>query len=281
LNAFTILEGEGDSSGKRNPRAPNVAVETTRSCRLTLEWYEMFAKYVISLRKFKLEGQLCFVVEVNIMHIQRLQDLIQNGADVNDKDYDGTSLLHVAARNNFTGIAEILLEFGSLLYCTLTSSLKRGYKPFHVAAENDNTKTVAFLLNRRANVDVKAEKSYNEIVPTTLHCGVMSNRTEIVEMVLYRGARIDAKNQCGETPLYNSIENKNITVLLLVGGDSADSKGEDGVNPLHIAAKNRNIAKNETATGLLLHHGAKVDNQDKYGKTALHFAIEAENLTAV
>jgi len=69
------------------------------------------------------------------------------------------------------------------------------------------------LLNRRANVDVKAEKSYNEIVPTTLHCGVMSNRTEIVEMVLYRGARIDAKYQCGETPLYNSIENKNIVFL--------------------------------------------------------------------
>jgi len=70
-------------------------------------------------------------------------------------------------------------------------------------------------------------------------------------------------------------------VLLLDGGDSADSKGEDGVNSLHIAAKNRNIAENETATGLLLHHGAKVDNQDKYGKTALHFAIEAGNLTAV
>ena len=33
----------------------------------------MFARYVISLRKFKLKEQLRFAVKLNIMHINRLQ----------------------------------------------------------------------------------------------------------------------------------------------------------------------------------------------------------------
>ena len=61
------------------------------------------------------KGETWFDYAVKSKKIEITACLLRNGADVNDKDYDGTSLLHVAARNNFTGIAEILLEFGSLL----------------------------------------------------------------------------------------------------------------------------------------------------------------------
>ena len=65
---------EGVSSSEMKPRVPNEAVGITRDSRLTLEWDEMLARYAILLSKFNLEEQLCFAVQVNIMHIQRLQD---------------------------------------------------------------------------------------------------------------------------------------------------------------------------------------------------------------
>ena len=72
---FTLLELDGGagSSNDTKTRVPNVAVEITRGCRLSLEWDDMYARYVISLSKFKLEEQLCFAAKLNIVHINRLQ----------------------------------------------------------------------------------------------------------------------------------------------------------------------------------------------------------------
>ena len=41
MNAFTLLEVEGVSSSEIKPRAPNLALEITRGCWLTLELDEM------------------------------------------------------------------------------------------------------------------------------------------------------------------------------------------------------------------------------------------------
>ena len=52
---------------------PKVAVEVTRGCRLTIEWDEMLARYVVSFVKFKSEEQLYFGAKVDTIHIERLQ----------------------------------------------------------------------------------------------------------------------------------------------------------------------------------------------------------------
>ena len=56
MNAFTISDIKCAINGGAKPRVPNAVVESGyRSCCLTLEWGGMFARYVISLSKFKLE----------------------------------------------------------------------------------------------------------------------------------------------------------------------------------------------------------------------------------
>jgi hypothetical protein len=52
---FTLLEvdsGTGSSNDTKTT-VPNVAVENTRGSCLSLEWYDMYAGYVISLSKSK------------------------------------------------------------------------------------------------------------------------------------------------------------------------------------------------------------------------------------
>jgi hypothetical protein len=74
-DTFTLLELDGGAGSSDDTRAkvPNVVVKITRGCRLCLEWDDMYARYVISLSKFKLEEQLCFAAKLNTVHINRLQ----------------------------------------------------------------------------------------------------------------------------------------------------------------------------------------------------------------
>jgi hypothetical protein len=72
---FTLLEvdgGEGRSNDTKT-RVPNITVEITRGFRLSLEWDDIFARYVASLSKSKLEDQLGFAAKLDIVHINRLQ----------------------------------------------------------------------------------------------------------------------------------------------------------------------------------------------------------------
>ena len=71
---FTLLEVDSRvGSNDTNTRVPNLAVEITRRCQLSLEWDEMLGKYVISLSKFKLEEQLCIAADFKIIHMHRIQ----------------------------------------------------------------------------------------------------------------------------------------------------------------------------------------------------------------
>ena len=74
MDAYTVLDIEGARNGEMKPRVSNVALEITRGCRLTLEWDEMFARYVISLSTFKLEEHMfCGKNEYNaFINIKRL-----------------------------------------------------------------------------------------------------------------------------------------------------------------------------------------------------------------
>jgi hypothetical protein len=71
---FTLLEVSSSSSN--DTRAPNIAVEITRGSRLCLEWDEVYARYVLSLSKFKIDDQLCFAAKVDIAHMNRLQSAL-------------------------------------------------------------------------------------------------------------------------------------------------------------------------------------------------------------
>ena len=58
-DSFEVDNGPGNSSNDPKTRIPNVAAEITRGSRLSLEWDDMFGRYVVSLSKFRLEEQLC------------------------------------------------------------------------------------------------------------------------------------------------------------------------------------------------------------------------------
>ena len=97
---------------------------------------------------------------------------------------------------------------------------------------------------------------------------------EIIELLIAKGADVNAKNLRGETSLYDVVGrgHKEIAELLIAAGADVNAKDNDGSTPLH------NAAKHDEVVELLIAAGADVNAKNTLGWTPLDRAITS-NLT--
>lgn len=76
---------------------------------------------------------------------EEIRGLLEKGADVNAKDKDGYTPLHMAAANGNTETAEVLLELGA----DVNAKDVDGVSPFLTAASKGHLETAALLIKYR------------------------------------------------------------------------------------------------------------------------------------
>ena len=81
---------------------------------------------------------------------------------------------------------------------------------------------------------------------------------EIVELLLAKGADVNAKSELGETPLHFA-KTKEIAELLIAEGAGVNAKDEGGKTPLDASIK----SEDSTIADLLRKHGAKTAEELK------------------
>ena len=104
--------------------------------------------------------------------MNKVIELISKGADVNAKDKDERTPLHLAAQYGHTEIVELLLKKESI---DVNAKNKYGQTPLHHAAWEDHTAIVELLLKKKS-IDVNAKDEYDQ---TPLHSAALNGRTEI------------------------------------------------------------------------------------------------------
>ena len=132
---------------------------------------------------------------------------------------DGFQALHLAAFFGHAETTDLLLERGADP-ATLSRHEFVKVTPLHsaVAAEGaEDTRTVEVLLGRGAPVDAGAEGG-----GTPLHSAAFNGNVEIVQALLDRGADPNAAKDDGKTPLDLAREQRHEAVLELAG--SAESR---------------------------------------------------------
>jgi cytohesin len=130
-----------------------------------------------------------------------------------------------------------------------------------------NKEVAELLLAKGADVNAKDDRGR-----TPLHKVVYlsSRKKEMVELLITKGAEVNAKDGYGRTPLHWAT-NKEIAELLIANGADMNAKSSwDGSTPLHNAAEEgyKGIAE------LLISKGAEVNAKDKDGETPIDKAIK-------
>ena len=143
--------------------------------------------------------------------VELVKRLLDSGADVNAidgrKGYAQMSALQYAAAGGNKDVVRLLLDHGA----TVDQADYTGYTALFLASTK-YTAIVSMLLEKGANPNL-ASVTYRR---TPLHQAVLSQDQALIKLLLQYGARIDAKNSDGESPLDLARKLKNARIVELL-----------------------------------------------------------------
>jgi mono/diheme cytochrome c family protein len=148
-----------------------------------------------------------------------------------------------------------------------------GSTALHHAAGYGPIGNLQLLINKGADVNAKNRRS-----STPLHWAIHDEAK--VRLLLSKGANVNAKQAQGRTPLYLAamLGKGGPTIrLLLISGADPNLASANGQTPLMMAAQRGAIE----GIQLLIEKGADVNSKDGAGETALMFACSSGNARAV
>lgn len=235
--------------------------------------------------------------------------------NINEIDEDGNTALHVAAALNDADLVAFLI----INKADIELKNNEGQTPLHVAVQNDAREAAKALVSFGANVFAKDAEdlsaletgflksaAYYDIFITTktselrdaedgrtiVHYFVQTKDVRAVETCIKKEIPLSVQDSNGRTPLDIAFEDMEgdaavlIAAALVMGGAEAsaspfdyfatavasrnvDCRFADGQTPLHIAAINGHSA----VESYLLQNGALTNVQDSSGAAPLHEAV--------
>ena len=218
--------------------------------------------------------------------IDKLREALESGANPNYIEKNGEQLgtLHIAA----TSPKSMSLECVSSLIDSGANPKVRSIadrcEPIHLAANIGNKDIVAKLVE----ASPKSISSENAFGNTCLHLSTRAGSSDIVELLLSKGADVNQKNHRGSTSLHiacflaspsssNDDDDqylKTATVLLNNDKIDIDAKDISGYTPLHIAAQRGcdDMVKLLIDNGASLTAKTNIDSKGRGNRTAAGMA---------
>ncbi len=189
--------------------------------------------------------------------------LLDQRADVNAVEGDGSTALHWAAEADDVAMIDLLLEAGA----TPTAPNRFNVTPLELASNNGNAAAIERLV--KAGADPNA---FSREGQTPLMTAARNGRVAAVEALLAHGAKVDAvESWRGQTALMWAAGEGHADVVraLIAAGANVNAKSKSGFTPLLFAVRNAQIE----ALRVLLDHGANVNDVTSDGTSALNVAI--------
>lgn len=185
----------------------------------------------------------------------------------------------------------------------------------HAAVQTGEATSVVALLSKGNDINGihRWKQTSGNFKGTVLHLAIRERQLEIAELLVKRGADVNAKGELDETPLHMAVRNQYLpSVQLLVNkGAAVNSTANNNVTPLDVAARGGHlgivryllekgatvnqvlsikaqsplhnaIRKNhQEIVKLLIDKGANVNAQDFYHDTPLHVAVANDSCSEI
>jgi hypothetical protein len=138
-------------------------------------------------RRLSLNDQLLFAAEKGDK--QQVEALLCKRINVNARDINGETVLHLAVKNNHKAICELLVSHGA----DVNKVNKFGWTALRMACDIEMYK---FLIEKGTNVNVQSSQLRTILMDAASH-----GKDEICGLLLANGARIDMADKGGRTAL--------------------------------------------------------------------------------
>jgi ankyrin repeat protein len=154
------------------------------------------------------------------------------------------------------------------------STNERGETALHLAAGYAKQYAVQILLEKGASVNARTKSDL-----TPLHYAAERGNSEIVALLIEKGASVNAPTKSDLTPLHYAAEkgSSETIAVLIEKGASVDATTKNDLTPLHYAAERGN----SEIVALLIEKGASVDTTTRSDLTPLHYAAQSGNFETV
>ena len=191
--------------------------------------------------------------------------LINHGADVSKIGvFRRSTLLRYASENGHLRVVELLLSKGA----EIDVEDKYSRTPLMLAVKNGHNDVSMHLINHGADVSKIGVFRRS----TLLRYASENGHSRVVELLLSKGAEIDAEDKNHRTPLMLAVEYGHNDILMHLINHGADVSEKDGHErtSLHHASERGHLKVVE----VLLSKGAEIDVEDKDRHTPLMLAYE-------
>lgn len=199
--------------------------------------------------------------------LERVELFIENGANIMQTNFGGTTLLICAVRAGSIAMAEKLIELSPNLLnafdesgcCALMSAINAG-----------QTEMVALLIKHHVNIKIVGEFERNVLI-----FAAIKGHIEIVKLLIDCGMNIEAGDIDEKNALMHAAENGHIKVVQLLIQLGANVNAKSNV-------KNKTVimyaarAGQTVAVDLLIKAGANIKEKDSDGLTAFNHGQEAD-----
>ncbi|WP_338871085.1 ankyrin repeat domain-containing protein [Spirosoma sp. SC4-14] len=131
---------------------------------------------------------------INRNNLSQVQQLIQEGADVNELDASQDAPLVMAAYKGYSQIVKALLEAGADV-----RAVDPGMKAtaLHAAAYAGRTEAAKLLIEY--HIDINRQGPYNGY--TALHDAIWQNNIEVAQLLVDANADLSLRSHDGQSPL--------------------------------------------------------------------------------
>ncbi|XP_067658353.1 uncharacterized protein [Haliotis asinina] len=176
-------------------------------------------------------GDLFFEEDIQKSYLKSVQILTKAGSDVNERDGNGETCLHKAARYGDMDTVRYLCEKSANVNQTDTE----GKAPLHKAIDKCDLDTIKNLVSTGANVEAIDSGGRNVI-----HFAA-SSRVDTLEKIMYfkdtHNMSVHGEDRLGRTVLFYAVESgdEEIVELFVDMGLDTNTQDNEGTTLLHIA----------------------------------------------
>mmetsp|Transcript_26024 Transcript_26024/g.58867 ORF Transcript_26024/g.58867 Transcript_26024/m.58867 type:complete len:2813 (-) Transcript_26024:149-8587(-) len=231
--------------------------------------------------------------------IEEVKRVLRKGVGINSCNYDGKTVLHMAASEGNYRVVELLLEEGALK----NQKDRWGNTPLQDAINCKQGPVVQLLVQWKCELDPETSTArlamaahqgeletlkliiQHGITPNTvdadsrtpLHLAASQGHDKVIEYLISMKADVNAKDRWGRTPLQDAVENGHVHVAEQIhykGGLLPESAGPEQICK---------AASSGDVPHLRLLHlcGVDPDKPDYDGRRPLHFAASKGKILAV